>query len=72
MISGTVKWYAADRGYGFLTPDTRVNGGGDVFVHVSAVEKAGYDDLPKAAKIGFELEESKRTGKICAVDLKLL
>jgi CspA family cold shock protein len=50
--SGTVKWFNNQKGYGFIAPDT---GGKDVFVHISAVEKAGYDGLPDGAKITYEI-----------------
>jgi CspA family cold shock protein len=65
---GTVKWFNAKKGYGFILPD---NGGGkDVFVHISAVEKAGLRGLPEGAKVEFEIATQK--GKDSAVELKLL
>lgn len=68
MATGTVKWFNADKGYGFIQPDA---GGSDVFVHISAVERAGLRSLPDGQKIGFE-SETGRNGKTSAVDLKLL
>jgi cold shock protein len=72
MVTGIVKWYNPDKGYGFIVPDTRVNGGGDVFVHVSAVEEAAWDTLRDGMKIGFDIGTSARTGRSCAVNLKAL
>jgi len=72
MILGTVKWYNSQKGYGFLTPDTRVNGGSDVFIHVSELDASRINDLAEGARLGFELGTSKRTGRPCAVGLKLL
>jgi CspA family cold shock protein len=66
MASGTVKWFNATKGYGFIQPDT---GGKDVFVHVSAVEKAGLGGLPEGAKISYDVVPNK--GKESAENLKL-
>src|SRR5258708_36679649 len=52
MASGTVKWFNGQKGYGFIQPDT---GGKDVFVHISAIEKAGMDGLPDGAKISYDI-----------------
>ena len=52
MAIGTVKWFNQSKGYGFIQPD---NGGKDVFVHISAVQKAGYDGLAEGAKISYEI-----------------
>ena len=52
MAMGTVKWFNATKGYGFIQPD---GGGKDVFVHISAVEKAGYTSLAEGAKVSFEV-----------------
>ena len=67
MPRGTVKWFNADKGYGFIQPDT---GGSDVFVHITAVQKAGLVGLDDNAKVEYELETQR--GKTSAVDLKLL
>ncbi|HLY58926.1 MAG TPA: cold-shock protein [Stellaceae bacterium] len=66
MSTGTVKWYNATKGYGFIQPD---DGSKDVFVHVSAVERAGMDGLREGQKLSFELERGQQ-GKVSAVDLK--
>lgn len=68
MPTGTVKWFNATKGYGFIAPDS---GGKDVFVHISAVERAGLKGLNENQKISFELQ-SGRDGKQSAGDLKLL
>lgn len=60
MATGTVKWINASKGFGFIQPD---NGGQDVFVHISAVERAGLSTLVDAQKINFEIEQERRTGK---------
>ncbi|MDX1921808.1 MAG: cold-shock protein [Alphaproteobacteria bacterium] len=65
MPSGTVKWFNAQKGYGFITPD---EGGRDVFVHVTAVERAGMDGLREGQKISYEIATQK--GKESAVNLK--
>lgn len=67
MASGTVKWFNTTKGYGFLAPD---DGGADVFVHVSAVEKAGLRGLNEGQKLSYELQ--KERGKTAAVNLKTL
>ncbi|MCT8003039.1 cold-shock protein [Sphingomonas sanguinis] len=64
--NGTVKFFNADKGYGFITPD---NGGTDAFVHVSAVERAGMITLQQNQRIGYELEQDRR-GKMAAVNLQ--
>jgi CspA family cold shock protein len=64
---GTVKWFNPTKGYGFIKPD---DGGKDVFVHISAVERAGYSDLTEGAKISYELI-SGRSGKMSAENLRL-
>jgi cold shock protein len=68
MPTGTVKWFNSTKGYGFIAPD---NGGKDVFVHISAVERAGLKGLNDNQKIGYELQ-SGRDGKESAGDLRLL
>ena len=67
MATGTVKWFNDQKGYGFIQPDS---GGKDVFVHVSAVERAGLRGLAEGQKISYEVEADRRTGKESAVDLK--
>ena len=67
MASGTVKWFNSTKGYGFIKPDA---GGADVFVHISAVEKAGYTNLAEGARISYELVTG-RSGKSSAENLRL-
>jgi cold shock protein len=67
MQTGTVKWFNAQKGFGFIQPD---NGGQDVFVHVSAVERAGMSALNEGQKISFDLEKDARSGKQSASNLK--
>jgi CspA family cold shock protein len=67
MATGTVKWFNATKGYGFIQPD---DGGKDVFVHVSAVERAGLRDLAEGQKIAYEVVADKRTGKASAGNLR--
>lgn len=66
MQQGTVKWFNGQKGYGFIQPD---QGGKDVFVHVSAVERSGIGALSDGQRIGFELERDSRSGKESAVNL---
>ncbi|MFM9935789.1 MAG: cold-shock protein [Novosphingobium sp.] len=66
MITGTVKFFNADKGYGFIAPE---GGGGDAFVHISAVERAGMTTLDKDQRISYELETDRR-GKTSAVNLQ--
>lgn len=68
MPTGTVKWFNATKGYGFIQPD---DGGKDVFVHISAVERAGLSSLKDGAKINFELETDQKKGRISAGNLRL-
>jgi CspA family cold shock protein len=67
MATGTVKWFNSTKGFGFIQPD---DGGQDVFVHISAVERAGMRDLREGQKISYEFVPDKRTGKASAENLK--
>ncbi|AMJ62229.1 MAG: cold-shock protein [Beijerinckiaceae bacterium] len=67
MSTGTVKWFNETKGYGFITPD---QGGSDVFVHISAVERSGMRGLNEGQKISYDLEADRKTGKSSAVNLK--
>jgi CspA family cold shock protein len=65
MATGTVKWFNETNGYGFIQPD---NGGKDVFVHISAVQRAGLQGLRDGQKISYEVEQDRRTGKESAAN----
>ncbi len=67
MSTGTVKWFNDQKGYGFIQPD---DGGKDVFVHISAVQRSGLNGLVEGQKISYELETDRRTGKQSAGNLK--
>jgi CspA family cold shock protein len=69
MPTGTVKWFNSTKGFGFIQPDT---GGPDVFVHVSAVERAGLRGLNEGQKLSFEVVADRRSGKSSADNLKPL
>lgn len=68
MQTGTVKWFNGQKGFGFIQPDT---GGTDVFVHISAVERAGMASLQEGQKLGFEVERDERSGKMSAGKLQV-
>lgn len=67
MATGTVKWFNATKGYGFIQPDS--GGGKDVFVHISAVEKAGLSELREGAKVSYDVVPNK--GKESAENLRV-
>jgi CspA family cold shock protein len=67
MPTGTVKWFNETKGYGFIQPD---NGGKDVFVHVSALERSGMRGLAEGQKVSYELETDRKSGKESAANLK--
>lgn len=69
MPNGTVKWFNPTKGFGFIAPD---NGGSDVFVHISAVERSGLDGLNDGQKVSFDEETDPKKGKTSAVNLKAL
>ena len=69
MKKGTVKWFNAEKGYGFLSND---EGGEDVFVHFSAIQTDGYRTLEEGQKVEFEEEMDERKGKLRAVNVKSL
>lgn len=68
MSAGTVKWFNSQKGFGFIQPD---DGSKDVFVHISAVERAGLRDLMDGQKVTYELAEDRRTGKSSATNLQV-
>ncbi len=68
MASGTVKWFNPTKGFGFITPD---EGGADIFVHISAVEKAGLNSLSDNQKVNYDLEEDPKKGKSFATNLSV-
>jgi CspA family cold shock protein len=63
MAKGTVKWFNATKGFGFIQPDS---GGQDVFVHITAVERSGLGQMVEGQKINFEITKDQRTGKSAA------
>lgn len=69
MATGTVKWFNSQKGFGFIQPD---QGGADVFVHISAVERAGLRSLNDGQKISYELVQDKRSGKTSAGELRTI
>ncbi len=68
MQTGTVKWFNAQKGFGFIQPES---GGPDVFVHISAVERAGFSDLSEGQKLEFEVVADSRSGKSSADRLQV-
>jgi cold shock protein len=66
MARGTVKWFNSKKGFGFIQPD---DGGSDVFVHISAVERAGMHSLNEGQKVSYEVVADRRTGKSSAQNL---
>lgn len=69
MAKGTVKWFNSTKGFGFIQPD---DGSADVFVHISAVERAGMRGLNDGQKISYELVQDKKSGKMSADQLSAL
>jgi CspA family cold shock protein len=67
MAAGTVKFYNSAKGYGFIQPD---DGGKDVFVHVTALERAGIRTLVEGQKVSFDIEADRRTGKTSATNIR--
>jgi len=67
MTQGTVKWFNSQKGYGFIQPN---DGGKDVFVHISAVERAGMNGLNEGQKVSFDLVADRKTGKSSAANLR--
>ena len=68
MTTGTVKWFNGQKGFGFIQPN---DGGNDVFVHISAVERAGLSGLGEGQKVNFEIKTDKMRGKVSAENLSL-
>jgi CspA family cold shock protein len=69
MPNGTVKWFNSTKGFGFIQPD---DGGADVFVHISAVERSGIGNLKEGQRLAFELQRDPRKGKTAAENLKAI
>ncbi len=69
MSQGTVKWFNYTKGFGFIEPS---DGSKDAFVHISAVERAGLNDLREGQKLSFDLVSDQRTGKMSASNLELI
>ena len=69
MATGVVKWFNGQKGFGFIQPD---DGGADVFVHISAVERAGLSSLNENQKVSYEMERDQRSGKNSAGQLQAL
>ncbi|WP_371999513.1 cold-shock protein (plasmid) [Tistrella mobilis] len=69
MATGTVKWFNATKGFGFIQPD---EGGADAFVHISAVQRSGLTELREGQKVSYELVADRRSGKLAAANLSLI
>jgi CspA family cold shock protein len=69
MSTGTVKWFNDQKGFGFIKPE---DGSADVFVHISAVERAGLPGLREGQRVSYELEKDRRSGKFAAGQLQAL
>jgi CspA family cold shock protein len=69
MTQGTVKWFNSQKGFGFIQPD---DGGNDVFVHISAVERAGMHGLNEGQKVAFDIVANRKTGKSSAENLRAM
>jgi cold shock protein len=69
VAQGTVKWFNGEKGFGFIAPD---DGSKDVFVHISAVERAGLRELREGQRVSFEVVTDRKTGKSAAENLKAL
>lgn len=69
MATGTVKWFNAQKGFGFIEPD---GGGSDAFVHISAVERAGLGTLAEGQKVSFEVMADRKTGKMAVDTLRVM
>jgi CspA family cold shock protein len=67
MATGTVKWFNSTKGYGFIQPD---DGGDDVFVHISAVERSGIGNPSEGQKIGYDLQRDPKKGRMAAANLR--
>jgi len=67
MATGTVKWFNSTKGFGFIQPN---DGGADVFVHITAVERSGLGSLDEGQKVSFELERDQKSGKMSAGQLQ--
>lgn len=67
MSVGTVKWFNAQKGFGFIQPE---DGGADVFVHISAVERSGMGNLKEGQRVSFDVARSPKNGKLAAENLK--
>ena len=69
MATGTVKWFNATKGFGFIQPD---EGGADAFVHISAVQRSGLTELREGQKVSYELIADRRSGKLATANLSLI